>query len=373
MKNTAGRAAGVVLFGLGLVAFGPACRLDANLLTHPAFAGGKHRGISYAHGLRRPENRGYGSEASAASLGVLEELGVDWISITPFGFQSTPQDTTIRWGPARFSETDDRLVAVTSQARAAGMRVMLKPHIWLRSPNWVGLIEHTDEAAWNAWFVAYREFILHYARLATRAGIDALCIGNELERTTGREREWRELIAAIRETYAGPITYGAGVDLYDVPFWDALDFIGASAYFPLADSRSPERAALVLAWQPHIVRMRALSARWRKPIVFTELGYRSADYSAWKQWEITRQAPVNLEAQANAYAAFFEAVWPQPWFGGVYWWKWFSFLEDGGPDNNDYTPRGKPAEIVLGRHYAAARSTAVSPGRDAQRLWAWRR
>jgi hypothetical protein len=153
--------------------------------------------------------------------------------------------------------------------------------------------------------------------------------------------------------YGGALTYGAGWnEVYEVPFWDALDFIGLSAYYPLVDGPSPDKAALARAWHPLLDRLEALSRRWRKTIVFTELGYRSADAAAWKQWEVRRDAPVNLRLQADAYAAFFDAVWPQPWFGGVYWWKWLSFPDDGGPEDNDYTPRGKPAEDVLRRYYA---------------------
>jgi hypothetical protein len=66
-------------------------------------------------------------------------------------------------------------------------------------------------------------------------------------------------------------------------------------------------------------------------------------------------APVNLQVQADAYAAFFETVWRQPWFGGVYWWKWFSDPDDGGTENNDYTPRRKPAELVLQQYFGRVR------------------
>lgn len=331
----------------------------------PAFADGRHQGMSYAHAWRDAEARGYGSAASAESLRILQSLGVNWISITPFGFQRTPRDTAIRWGGSRLSETDERLRAVTRQAHALGIRVMLKPHIWLRPPAWVGQIAHDSGADWAAWFASYREFILRYARLAEEAGIEALCIGNEIEKTTTREREWRALIGDIRSAYRGPITYGAGFsEVYGVPFWDALDFIGVSAYFSLSDASSPSRAELVTGWQPHLAKLEALAARWNRTIVFTELGYRSADHGAQSPWRVDRQAAVNLTLQADAYAAFFEAVWPQPWFGGVYWWKWFSFPGDGGPDDNDFTPRNKPAEAVLQRHYALARELTTSARGD---------
>jgi hypothetical protein len=308
--------------------------------------------MSYAHAMR--PGGGYGSEASAESLLRLKDLGVTWVSITPFAFQRRAQDTTFRWfrgATAGFGESDERLVAVLQQAHALGIKVMLKPHLWLRPPDWPGSIEPPSEDGWREWFRTYREFILHYAILARMTGMDALCLGNELERTTGRERDWRSIIAAVRAAYPGPLTYGASFDeVFRVPFWDALDFIGVSAYFPLVSTRSPDRAALAEAWKPIEDRLAALSAARGRKVVFTELGYRSADFGAWKHWEIPRSAPVNLALQADAYAAFFAEVWPREWMAGVYWWKWFSRSGHSGPGSNDYELENKPAEQIV-RHY----------------------
>jgi hypothetical protein len=309
--------------------------------------------MSFAHAMR--PGLGYGSAASAESLRRLKELGVTWVSITPFGFQRRPQDATFRWfrgATAGFGESDERLVAVTRQAHALGIKVMLKPHLWLRPPDWPGSIEPAGEDAWTEWFRTYREFIIHYAILARRAGMDAFCVGNELEKTTGREREWRAIIAATRAAYPGSLTYGAAFEeVFGVPFWDALDFIGVSAYYPLVADRAPSRATLAAAWKPVADKLGALSASRGRKIVFTELGYRSADFGAWKQWEITRSAPVNLALQADAYAAFFEAVWPRKWVAGVYWWKWFSHTDHSGPDSNDYELENKPAENIVRQYY----------------------
>ncbi len=325
---------------------------------HPAFTDGKHRGMSLAHsGSRRGPDRGYGSPASAESLRLLAGNGVSWISVMPYAYQATPSDTAIQWWRRRQATTDPdaRFRRVARQAHDVGMRVMMKPHVWLRPPSWVGMIAHDSEDAWSAWFVSYRRLILHYARLAQETGMDALCVGNELDGTVGREAQWRELIDEIRSIYTGPLTYGANFGgVHDVPFWDALDFIGLSAYFPLVDGRSPDREALVAAWQPEIARLGALAARWNKRVVFTELGYRSADFATQHPWLVDREAAVNLDLQVAAYEAFFEAVWPQPWFGGVYWWKWFTRPAHGGPDDSDYSPRAKPAERVLRRHYQQA-------------------
>ena len=298
--------------------------------------------------------QGYGSAGSGESLRALSAMGAGWVSLTPFGFQRASDDTEIRWSGERISESDDRLRAATAQARAHGLKVMLKPHIWLRPPAWPGSIDHRTDAAWAAWFAGYRAFILHYAALAQREGMDAFCIGNELQHASLRDREWRELIGAVRAAYSGPITYGATADeVAGVPFWDAVDFIGVSAYFVLTPEKTPAPAALAAAWRPVSDRLRALSARHGKRVVFTEIGYRSADFAAWRHWEITDEAPVNLRAQQNAYASFFDAVWGEEWMGGAYFWKWFSHPGHSGPDSNDFEFEGKPAAEIVAAAYRA--------------------
>jgi hypothetical protein len=139
--------------------------------------------------------------------------------------------------------------------------------------------------------------------------------------------------------------------VFDVPFWDALDWIGVSGYFPLAPDTTPDRATLVRAWQPILGKLEELAMREQKPVLFTEIGYRSASGAAWRQWEIPRDAAVDLDAQRNAYEAFFETVWPRPWVAGAYPWKWFSYPDHGRVDGNDYDVESKPALEVIRRAY----------------------
>jgi hypothetical protein len=304
----------------------------------------KQRGMSFASGPSIGE-RNYGTVSSAAALRRLEEMGVNWISIMPFGWT---RENELRWSGTRSWENDDALRGVTKQAHELGIKVLLKPHLWGN-----GTPAMAD----------YARFIEHYATLAQEMNVDAFSIGNEQKRTSRQfESEWRDVIARVRAIYKGPITYGANWDeIHDVPFWDALDWIGVSAYFPLADARSPSREELTRGWQPIVAQLAALSAKHGKPIVFTEIGYRSADGAAWRQWEIPRDAPVNTDAQRLAYEVFFDVVWPQPWLAGAYPWKWFSYPNHGRA--NDYEFEGKPAEEVIQQRYGTAGARDRPPPR----------
>jgi hypothetical protein len=315
----------------------------------------KDKGMSYAHALQ--PNRGYGSEASAASLGELRQLGVDSVALMPFGFQRGERDTEILWVGNRggrgggIGETDEAMRAGARQARAVGMRVMLKPHLWLRQPQWPGSIDHATDAEWEAWFAAYTPFALHYAALAEEIHAETFCIGNELTHSVKQEKRWRMLIAETRKLYHGRLTYGANLDeVYDVPFWDALDVIGISAYFPLSQEDSPSEAALEKGWAPIVAKLGKLSARLRRPVLFTELGYSSRDGAAAEPWK-ERGSRLNTEVQAAAYDAFFHAVWPQRWFAGVYFWKWESYPEHDDGTHIAYSIEHKPAAEVVRRYF----------------------
>jgi hypothetical protein len=242
---------------------------------------------------------------------------------------------------------------------------MLKPHIWIRERSdgkWRGSIDFSTGSEWDQWWTGYRRLVLHYAELAEASGMEALCIGTELRSTVlKRPGDWRRLIADVRKVYGGELTYSANWygEFEEVPFWDALDYIGIQAYFPLsADSVGVTLESLKAAWEPHVERIEALQRRVGKPVLFTEVGYRSTVDAAVEPWTWRSQAPVNLELQATCYEAMFQAFWNRPWFAGAHIWKWFpegSKRPEGRRARRrerGFTPQGKPAEEVLARWYA---------------------
>jgi hypothetical protein len=290
----------------------------------------------------------------------LSRSGVTWISQTPFGWQRSAHDPDFRvvtGGAVYWGERDVGLRETARLARRHGIHTLLKPHLWLIGSargDWSGSISMRSEAAWKSWFSRYEEFIVHYARLAEESGMEALCIGTELEGTTSRERDWRKIIAVVRRVYHGRLTYAANWsgEFERIRFWDALDYVGVQAYFPLARSPGASTSDLVAAWTPVRARLEALSRRTGKPVLFTEVGYRSARGAAVSPWKWRSGDPVFLEEQARCYESVFRVFWNRPWFAGTYWWKWFPSW-DGRRSNRDrsFTPQGKPALQILSRWY----------------------
>jgi len=121
---------------------------------------------------------------------------------------------------------------------------------------------------WAAWFASYRPFILHYAADGRAHGLRALCVGCELGTTAVHAAEWRQIVAAVKGVYAGPLTYADNQVEYNpngVTWWDAVDFIGQDAYPTLTQVVEPTVEDLMSGWVPFRDKLQALAERWDKP------------------------------------------------------------------------------------------------------------
>jgi hypothetical protein len=156
----------------------------------------------------------------------------------------------------------------------------------------------------------------------------------------------------VRKVYSGPLTYAANWDTYHkIAFWNELDFIGVNAYFPLVTAKTAGVDELKKAWLPIKKELNQFSDQFKRPILFTEYGYRSANNATGNQWEIKRNAPVNHQAQVNGYAAFYKIFWNEKWVAGGFAWKWH-FRRNVDPSSNSaYTLQNKPAMKVLKKAY----------------------
>ncbi|MCH8332357.1 hypothetical protein IIC65_00335, partial [Candidatus Sumerlaeota bacterium] len=126
-----------------------------------------HRGVSYVHSWRGAG--GYGTSTSAQSLAFLRSNHVGWIALNPFGYQSTLGDTSIRTAyDRRGAETDVAMAKDIAAAHELGLRVMLKPHLWISNGEWPGDVAFQNDEDWTAWFDSYERMILHYAEFARR-------------------------------------------------------------------------------------------------------------------------------------------------------------------------------------------------------------
>lgn len=285
------------------------------------------------------------------------DINADYAAVMPFGFirdLNAPDiifDTDRQW----YGETTEGAKQYIRLLHRNKIKVMLKPQIWIWRGEFTGDLAMKTESDWQILEESYRNFILTYAKLAKETRVEIFCIGTELEEfISQRPLFWEKLIIDIKNIYPGKLTYAANWDEYTrTPFWPSLDYIGVDAYFPLSEEKTPSVDQLKEGWDRWKKELSELASTYDKPVIFTEFGYRSMDFTAKKPWLVDRnEEKANMDAQVNAKRALFEQFWTESWFAGGFLWKWFTHHDAaGGSDDNRFTPQNKPAQEVIKTYY----------------------
>jgi len=308
----------------------------------------------------------------AQSLDDLADLGADHVGINVWWFQDDLASTVISPDFTRYSASDASVIAAIDAAHARGMRVMLKPIVDLRGGGgWRGQIP-----GGSPWFFdpgGYADFINHFADLAEGGNVEQFCVGTELVSTAGQEANWRAVIAGVRSRYSGALTYAAqhggssAVTAATINWWDAVDYFGLDAYYPLTGKNDPTLAELQSAWSGRSAQI----AAWRgsidpaKPVILTEIGYRSWDGTNRHPASGDDKSDANVDEaeQADCYEAVLSQSWKQDdWLAGAYWWNWEVDPDPTWEADNWYPIQGKPALAVLESYYHSAPGDANGDG-----------
>jgi hypothetical protein len=331
------------------------------------------RGISYPS----YHNGNYASPESAAALSELAKTGANFVAIIPTRWSRTFKDSEFL--ATDQTESDADVLKAIAEAHALGLSVLLKPHVDPSDGKPRAAYAPTDV---DAWFRNYTAFLLHYAAMAAANHVEMFNIGCELDTMVGPRyrNQWLRIIRSVREVYHGPIVYAHGwPGVNEVSFLDAVDYIGVDAYDPLSDAREPTVPELRAGWttissNPWVASVshfhspmqnyRALWQRYHKPIIFTELGYKSVAGAARRPGDWKWDGAVDLQVQERAYQAFFE-VWSRQttWVKGAFLWNWEPVVHPEHSENGlkGYTPQNKPAALVIThwyRHMAAIENGA---------------
>lgn len=285
----------------------------------------------------------------------VKALNASWVAVTPYAFgqKSAPYisfDNPRQW----WGEKSEGIRATIGYAREKGLKVMMKPHVWVRGDGWCGDFECRNDAEWKLWEEDYARYILAMGRLAEELEVEMFCIGTEYRKAVVQRPEfWKKLIADLQKIYSGKLTYAANWDNFEnVPFWKELDYIGIDAYFPLLKKKTPTDTELLNAWLPLKKHLEKYSRKLDRPVLFTEYGYRSVDFNTHEPWKTDAIGKVNPEAQIAAYEALFCTFWSEDWFAGGFLWKWFAdHTRAGGSNHDGFTPQNKPVSQTISEWY----------------------
>jgi hypothetical protein len=342
----------------------------------------------------------YATHEAEESLEKLADTGTDWVCIAfapNMASYDTPEILFSDANPQMI--TDDELRHAIDVARAKGLKVMLKPVVnsaddvwraWIRFYRPVTDAEQArgitgefdpygespgmregevkDLGKWDQWWEDYTNYIVHYAKIAEEKQVPILCLGCEMNSTEEFEEKWRQLIKQVRDAYHGQITYDVNHGNEEqVKWFDALDFISLSAYYPIlgADGQLVETPSdstttveeIRAAMEPIREHLAKVSAKWGKPILFIEAGVtpvRGCARTPWVHVDERMEWPTDQQEQANYYQAMFETFSDEPWFMGWCWWDWPARLYDESEAATDrsFCIYGKQAEDVVRAWYA---------------------
>jgi hypothetical protein len=233
------------------------------------------------------------------------------------------------------------------------------------------------------WFNNYTAFAVHYAQMSAQYNLPYFIIGDQLTNVTydtsetskkndprgidvppgdsyqcsaRRDCEWRHVIQAIHSPgyaslrdhksqtgggYSGKLIYAArwtgapyggasDPEFEQITWWDAVDYIGVDAYFPLTQtSADVDVNVLEQAWQgagPGLglpqgqqniyARLEKVSDTYNHPILFTAAGYNSSPGS-----NSASPGPASNDEveQLNDMQALLFTFRGTSWWAGVFW------------------------------------------------------
>lgn len=307
---------------------------------------------------RQPIQRGvalglFAEDVSFSYEPLLREiagLGASHVALIVPIYQ-THAGSTHLYRHTRLSPTLETVADTIRQAHRAALEVTLFPIVRLAAPRtdreWRGTLEPADR---DAWFRSYGEQLGDLASLAELTGATRLVVGSELSTLDGDLSRWRHLIALVRSVFTGTLVYSANWDHYrDASLFELVDEVGVVGYFALRDAGGPASvAALTASWQRIGRELDAAVAKYGKPFVFTEVGYRSRAGATASPWNESAGGTPDLDEQRRGLEAFRQAfTLPEGWqrrIDGLYIWNWYGY---GGPGTTGYTPRGKPGEATV--------------------------
>ena len=316
------------------------------------------KGLSYSAW----SSEAFGGSESDESLDLLTETNTEWIAICFSWFQSSTTSHDIYLDSNNSPSITSVQHAITT-AHNLGLKIMLKPMVEALEreemhsyPVWRGEIQPNDE-----WFLNYSTFINFFATFAEQNNVEMFCVGCEYKETTEKIEKWKSVIQGVRERYTGPITYAADWTNYqNIEWWDSVDYVGIDAYFPLTLFNSdPTFEDLITVWNNNANEIEDWHATVNKPVIFTEIGYRSGDGTSMAPSNYWTDMIVDLQEQKDCYTAAFQTLWNRNWFYGFYWWTWVSNPAEGGLYDSGHVPQNKPVQDVITHWYSLERHVAI--------------
>jgi hypothetical protein len=311
----------------------------------------------------------YSSPQALLDVARMADLGIEWVCVVAITMQDAMMSTR-QYRDFEITPADDELRDIIDRLHEKGIKVMLRPMLECWDGTQRCHIDFPDDKEimpgkpinyWTPWFDSFIHLTRHYGRLATRANCEAFCLDSELNHTVRQNAHWHRVVAAAREVFDGHLTtsmintYQFIDKLADPNHWFyALDSVGSSMYSPAADKPKATVEEMVEFLQPVVAKYRAFAEAYGKPFYLGETGCCATAGAGRLPYFWNNGGGYDGQEQANYLEATIQAFGAEPWWKGLFWWKWDEqndrpqFRDDPAGDKG-FTIYGKPAADVFGR------------------------
>jgi len=354
-------------------------------LDHPLF-NEKIMGMNFGFLCKRGF---YDTDYAKAQPAEMAKMGVNWTTLNANLCMENFHTPRV-FLDFEYSSGEQELIDMAKRLHDNGVRVLFKPCLTpldgahMGAMSWPRDNDKTQIAGlvldnWKRFFHSYGESMKYFGDLAEKMGAETMLVGAENFGLEQWSDHWRTVIQGVRETYSGPISYEfvpKSIDANSLDWFEDLDYLSYSYYVP-ARPRNRAKNDYVNPMAPNTpvqtvdAMVEYLSSRpavidWicehfgSKPIVFTEMGCRSArgvtqapQNFRWESW-------YDGDEQANYMEACMRTFWDMENYLGMFWWKWderqYRAHYHADPAGEmGFTIQGKPAEQVFKRWAAKAR------------------
>lgn len=339
-----------------------------------------YRGMNF--GFNAPAGY-YASALARERLERMRAANVEWVCLIVTVYQEHFHSYR-QFADYQYSPQEKELREIIAFAHDLGLKVKLRPMLQTLSGEHRNMIwfppdgDHTPphEPAnhWAKWFKGLRWRVLYYARLAAETGCEMYGLDSELDfAVLGRwnvdsfSGYWKEILQETRAIYDGHINYNA---MHATPnlaalkkpghWYHELDSFSLSYYPGTSHERSVSADDLCARFQPWIKDVfNPLIAELEKSGVaffFGETGCRSSTDDQRALGDVGETPVYDPDRQANYVEAIMRTFAPQPWWQGVFWWKWDEhsdrpFFNDDPAGEKGFRFEDKPARDVMSAWY----------------------
>ena len=297
----------------------------------------------------------------------IADAGIHWVVITPIVVQEH-YHSTVQFRDFELTPSDREIEFIVDYFHKKDIHVQLRPMletldglgrlaVWFPNDSDSRIPGHASRY-YSQWFDSMTKRAVYYAKLAQELGCELYCLDSELDRIIGQNDSWKRVIAAVREVYDGPVTSchtsHTGIVNFDAAlanpnhwFYD-LDLLSISCYHKAATHPGATLDEMITAFESELDRFRRYAAIYKKPILFGECGCTSQRGGAMNPSGWRGDGVYDGNEQANYLTAVLKTFASEPWWRGLFWWKWDEHIDrpafrsdprgDGG-----FTLWGKPA------------------------------